>query len=154
MSDTPKQQPSFGLEKIYLKDVSFEAPNTPAVFTDVNAPEVGVRILISHRPVDEANVFFEVVVNAEIDAKREGKTVFLVNVEQGGVFRIQGISGQMLERTLEVTCAYVLLPFAREAANDLVVKGGFPQLLIHPINFDALYEQKLASATQPAQGNA
>jgi preprotein translocase subunit SecB len=80
--------------------------------------------------------------------------LFLVNVQQAGVFRIQGIADQILERTLEVTCAYVLLPFAREAVNDFVVKGGFPQLLVNPINFDALYEQKLAAAKQPAKGQA
>jgi preprotein translocase subunit SecB len=155
MSDTPKQQQAFfGLEKIYLKDVSFESPNAPAVFMETQAPEVGVRISISHRPIDAPQGYHEVVVSIEVNAKHGDKTLFLVNVQQGGVFRIQGIADQILERTLEVTCAYVLLPFAREAVNDFVVKGGFPQLLVNPINFDALYEQKLAAAKQPVKGQA
>lgn len=158
MSETPKQQqqpqPFFGLEKIYLKDVSFESPNAPAVFMETQAPEVGVRISIAHRPVDKAQGFYEVVVTVEVTAKREDKTLFFVNVQQAGVFRVQGIAESILERTLEVTCAYVLLPFAREAVNEFVVKGGFPQLLINPINFDALFEQKAAAVNQPAQGQA
>jgi preprotein translocase subunit SecB len=155
MSDTPKQQQAFfGLEKIYLKDVSFESPNAPAVFMETQAPEVGVRISISHRPIDAAQGYYEVVVSIEVNAKHGEKALFLVNVQQAGVFRIQGIADQLLERTLEVTCAYVLLPFAREAVNDFVVKGGFPQLLVNPINFDALYEQKVAAAKQPVKGQA
>ena len=157
MSETAKQQsqqPFFGLEKIYLKDVSFESPNAPAVFMEAQAPEVGVRIGVAHRPIDAAQGYHEAIVTVEVSAKREDKTLFLVNVQQAGVFRIQGISGETLERTLEVTCAYVLLPFPREAVNEFVVKGGFPQLLINPINFDALYEQKLAAVKQPAQGQA
>lgn len=155
MTDTsPPQSATFGLEKIYLKDVSFESPNAPAVFMETQAPEVGVRISISHRSIDAAQGFSEVVVSVEVNAKREDKTLFLVNVQQAGIFRIQGVSGEILQRTLEVTCAYVLLPFAREAVNEFVTKGGFPQLLINPINFDALYEQKLAAVKQPAKGNA
>jgi preprotein translocase subunit SecB len=155
MSDTPtQQQPFFGLEKIYLKDVSYESPNAPAVFMESQAPEVGVKISLSHRPINKEQGYYEVVVTVEVSAKREDKVLFLVDVQQAGVFRIQGISGEVLERTLEVTCAYVLLPFAREAVNEFVTKGGFPQLLVNPINFDALYEQKLAAAKQPAKGQA
>jgi preprotein translocase subunit SecB len=155
MSATPTQQePFFGLEKIYLKDVSYESPNAPAIFMEAQAPEVAVKIALSHRAMNKEQGYYEVVVTVEVDAKREDKVVFLVVVQQAGIFRIQGIGADILERTLEVTCAYVLLPFAREAVNEFVTKGGFPQLLINPINFDALYEQKVAAAKQPAQGQA
>jgi len=94
------------------------------------------------------------VLTVQVNAKREDKTLFLVEVHQGGIFRVVGLTGEALERTLEVTCAYILLPYAREAVSDLIGKGGFPQLLINPINFDALYEQKRAAIKQPAQGQA
>jgi preprotein translocase subunit SecB len=140
------QQPVFSLEKIYLKDTSYEAPGAPAVFLDNSQPEVGIRIGLAHRAIDAAQGFHDVVLTVEVNAKAKDKSLFLVEVQQGGVFRVQGVNGDVLQHTLEVTCPYVLLPFARETINDLVCKGGFPQLLINPINFDGLYEKKLADA--------
>ena len=154
MPENQASQPLFGLEKIYLKDVSYEAPGAPGIFLQNQPPEVGVHITLAHRPIDSEQGFFEVTLTVQINAKHADKALFLVEVQQAGVFRIQGIDGEVLNHALEVTCAHVLLPFAREAVNDLVGKGGFPQLLINPINFDALYEQKRAAASQPAQGQA
>ena len=154
MTDANTTQPFFGLEKLYLKDASYEAPGAPAVFLQDQQPEVGVQISLAHRPIDPAQGYYESVLTVQVNAKREDKTLFLVEVHQGGIFRVVGLTGEALERTLEVTCAYILLPYAREAVSDLIGKGGFPQLLINPINFDALYEQKRAAIKQPAQGQA
>jgi len=154
MSDDKTPQPFFGLEKVYLKDLSYEAPGAPAVFLENQAPEVGVQIQLARRAIEPAQGLYEILLTVQVNAKRGDKAMFLVEVQQGGVFRVQGITGEALERTLEVACAYVLLPFAREAVSDLIGKGGFPQLLINPINFDALYEQKRAAEKQPVQGNA
>jgi len=154
MTDANTTQPFFGLEKLYLKDASYEAPGAPAVFLQEQQPEVGVQISLAHRPIDPAQGYYESVLTVQVNAKREDKTLFLVEVHQGGIFRVVGLTGEALERTLEVTCAYILLPYAREAVSDLIGKGGFPQLLINPINFDALYEQKRAAIKQPAQGQA
>jgi preprotein translocase subunit SecB len=154
MSDDKTQQPFFGLEKIYLKDLSYEAPGAPAVFLDNQPPEIGVQISLARRPIEAEQGFYEVILTVQVNAKRGDKTMFLVEAHQAGVFRVQGMTGEALERTLEVSCAYMLLPFARETVSALIGKGGFPQLLINPINFDVLYEQKRAAATQPVQGNA
>ncbi|SRR6266566_3092215 len=154
MTENQTPQAAFGLEKIYLKDVSYEAPGAPGVFLENQTPEIGVQLSLTHRPLDGEAGIFEVVLAVQINAKRADKSLFLVDVQQAGVFRVQGIGGEALERTLEVSCPYVLLPFAREAINDLIGKGGFPQLLINPINFDALFEQKRAAAEQPVQGHA
>lgn len=154
MSETQTPQAFFGLEKIYLKDVSYEAPGVPTMFLQNEAPEIGVQLALEHRPIEAEQGYYEVSLTVQINARREEKSLFLVELKQAGIFRIHGLSGEALERALEVTSAYVLLPFAREAANDLVGKGGFPQLLINPINFDALYEQKRAAAREPAQGTA
>jgi len=144
----PNPEPSvgFSLEKIYIKDVSYEAPNAPAAFTQSGAPEVNVQLSIEHAKLDPEH--FEVVLSVTLTAKREGKSLFLVEVQQAGVFRVSGVAGETLTRTLEIACPYVLLPFARETISNLVERGGFPQLLINPINFDALYEQKGATPQQ------
>src|SRR5256885_6017400 len=148
MSATPENQapePFFGLEKVYIKDLSYEAPGAPAVFLEGESPEIGVQLTLAHGALDAQPGYHEVVLTVQVNAKRGDKAMFLVEVQQCGVFRVQGVSGEALERTLEIACPYMLLPFAREAISDLIGKGGFPQLLINPINFDALYEQKRAS---------
>jgi preprotein translocase subunit SecB len=151
MTENQAAQAFFGLEKIYLKDVSYEAPGAPGVFLQNQPPEVGVQIALAHRPIESEPGYHEVTLTVQINAKSEDKPLFLVEVQQAGVFRVQGVNGEALARALEIHCAYVLLPFARETVNELVGKGGFPQLLINPINFDALYEQKRSGAQQPAQ---
>ena len=146
---TPESEIIFGLEKIYLKDVSYEAPNVPHFFMEKNAPEVGIQLAIDHGLVHEPEGVFEVILSVTVTAKFQEKAVFLTEAKQAGLFRIRGMAGDDLERVLEITCPNILLPFAREAINDLVGKGGFPQLLINPINFEALYQQKHATADMP-----
>lgn len=154
MTENQAPQLSFGLEKIYLKDVSYEAPGAPGVFLLNQPPEVEMHITLAHRPVQSEQGYYEVTLTVQVNAKTKGQPLFLVEVQQGGVFRLQGVNGDALERALQVDCAHVLLPFAREAVNDMVGKGGFPQLLVNPIDFDGLYEQKRSKAQQPAHGQA
>ena len=137
----------FNLEKIYLKDVSYEAPHVPAVFTEKNAPEVSVQLGIEHSKLDQG--FFEVILLVTVTAKLHDKVVFLTEAKQAGLFRIDGVPDVELGKVLEIACPNILLPFTREAINDLVQKGGFPQLLINPINFEALYQQKQAAQAKP-----
>lgn len=151
MTENQAPQAFFGLEKIYLKDVSYEAPGAPGVFLQNQPPEVGVQIVLAHRPVELEQGYHEVTLTVQVNAKSQDKPLFLVEVQQAGVFRVQGVNGEALEHALEVSCAYVLLPFAREAVNDLVGRGGFPQLLVNPVNFDVLYEQKRTAAGSPVQ---
>jgi len=154
MSEDQAKQAFVGLEKVYLKDVSYEAPGVPGIFLQNVSPEVGVQISLQHRRFDTEQSHYEVVLTVQINARREDKPLFLVELQQAGIFRVQGVEGEALERALEIACAYVLLPFAREAVSDLIGKGGFPQLLINPINFDALYEQKRAAMREPVKGQA
>ena len=142
----PKQDQNvvFSVDKIYIKDISYEAPGVPLAFThaDNAAAEIGVQLGLDHSTLNQQQGIYEVVLTVTATAKREKKNIFLVEVKQAGIFRITGIEGDMLARALGISCAYVLLPFVREAVNDLVGKGGFPQLLINPINFEMIYEQK------------
>jgi len=141
----------FHLERIYIKDVSYEAPAAPHVFLQQTAPQLDIQLGVQDRGIVPAEGLHEVVLSVTVAAKQGDKTVFLIEVQQAGLFRIKGLSGELLTRALHVNGAYILLPFLREAVNDLVGKGGFPQLLISPINFDALYEQRRAGAReQPA----
>lgn len=135
----------FALEKIYLKDVSYEAPNVPQVFMEKGVPDVNVQLAIEPALLNADEGLFEVVLGVTVTAVLAGKTVFLAEAKQGGIFRIHGVAEAELPRALEIGCPTVLLPFAREAINELVVKGGFPQLLVNPVNFEALYEQKRAA---------
>lgn len=142
----------FNVEKIYIKDVSYEAPGVPAAFSQAQnaGAEIGVQLGLEHNPLNQEQGIHEVALTVTATARHEDKNIFLVEVKQAGIFRISGVGGETLQRALEVSCAHVLLPFVREAINDLVGKGGFPQLLINPINFESLYEQKLARGNQPS----
>lgn len=153
MAEPGKQSNSvFSLEKIYLKDVSYEAPGVPLVFSQSqnSGAEIGVQLGLEHSTLAAEQGLYEVALTITATARRDNKNIFLVEVKQAGIFRIGGVDPETLERALEISCAYALLPFAREAINSFVEKGGFPQLLIAPINFEALYEQKhSAPASQP-----
>lgn len=143
-----EQAPALNIEKVYIKDISYEAPNTPQVFMEQRVPEVGVQLNIAHAAIDQKEGLYQVILSVTVTAKFEDKNVFLAEVQQAGLFRVAGITGQDLPMVLEIGCPNILLPFAREAINDLVGKGGFPQLLINPVNFEALYQQKHAAASK------
>jgi preprotein translocase subunit SecB len=138
----------FQLEKIYIKDSSFEAPSSPQVFLDSQTPEVGVQLAISHSPLDAGQGIYEAVLAVTVTAKHADKTVFLAEAHQAGLFRIQGVPEGELPRALEIACPNVLLPFVRQTISGLIESGGFPQLLLSPINFEALYLQKHSAAPQ------
>lgn len=130
---------NFSIEKIYLKDVSFEAPATPAIFVEDWAPEINMELNSQAHPVDD-NIY-EVVLTITVTAKNKDITAFLVEVKQCGIFGINGMDEANLNGMLGSFCPNILFPYAREAISDLVCKGGFPQLLLAPVNFDALYAQ-------------
>jgi preprotein translocase subunit SecB len=139
---------TFSLEKIYIKDSSFEVPDAPQVFLDATSPEVGVQLGINHRQINAAQGLYEVVLVVTVTAKHADKTVFLAEAHQAGLFRISGMPEPELPKVLEIACPNVLLPFVRQAVNNLVESGGFPQLLLNPINFETLYQQKQSAAPQ------
>ena len=142
--------PHFEIVRIYLKDVSFETPNSPEVFRQDFKPEVNLQLNTSVNKLD--GDLFEVVLNVTVTSKQGDKTGFLVEVQQAGIFELKGYDEAQKGSVLGAYCPNTLYPFAREAISDLVVKGGFPQLLLSPINFDALYTQKMnqAQAEAPA----
>jgi len=136
------QATTFDIRKIYIKDASLESPNAPGIFLqDASKPDVSIDASIKVVKLEQDD-YFEVTLGITVTAKMGEKTGFLVEVQQCGVFHIVGIPDTDLPLALEIACPNMLLPFAREAVSDLVGKAGFPQLLLSPINFEALYMQK------------
>lgn len=131
----------FAIQKIYLKDVSFESPSTPTIFTDDWSPEINMDLNSNGKAIED-NVF-EVELSITVTAKNNDKTGFLVEIKQCGIFSISGMDEENLNGMLGSFCPNILFPYAREAISDLVTKGGFPQLLLAPVNFDAIYAQHL-----------
>ncbi len=148
-----QQSPGFRIQKIYLKDVSFESPMSPGIFTQQAAPAVDIQMQIRHTVLDQAEGYYEVVLSVTVTAKLEEKAAFLCELHQAGIFQINGVAEKELPLVLEIACPNVLLPFAREAAADFVAKGGFPQLLINPVNFEVLFHEKQKRAAAQSEGD-
>ncbi len=138
-SQTSDQQQFFEIQKLYLKDVSFEAPNSPQIFTLDWKPDTNLQITTAVNKLDES--VSEVVLSITVTTKSGEKTAYLAEIEQAGIFKLKGFSEEQLDHLLGSYCPNVLFPFAREAIAELISKGGFPQFLISPVNFDALYAQ-------------
>ena len=145
-----KQASTFDIRKIYIKDASLECPNSPEIFLqDLAKPEIAIDASIGTRRLEQDN-YYEVVLAMTVTSKMGETTAFLVEIQQAGVFDIEGIPKNDLPLALEIACPTVLLPFAREAISDLVGKAGFPQLLLSPINFEGLFQQKLKVEAEKA----
>ena len=142
-------QPLFGVEKIYLKDMSLELPNAPNVFFEREAPQVEVNIHNEASGLAQEGLF-EVVLTVTVTAKIEDRTVFLVEAAQAGIFQIRNVPQQDLEAVLGTLCPNTLLPYAREAVASLVQRAGFPPVTLQHMNFDLLYQQRLQQAQQDA----
>jgi len=146
-----KPQLQFSLQRIYVKDISFEAPNSPAVFQQPFKPKVGLDLNTTSQQVGEGQYEVVVKVTAQVTHSEEGTTSFLAEIEQAGLFRISGIEGQQLEHTLGAFCPNMLFPYARECIDNLVNRGGFPPLMLAPVNFEAIYAQKKKRESEQAQ---
>ena len=144
--------PQFALQRIYLKDSSFESPRSPTVFQGQWAPKINFDIKSRSEKVQDD--VYEVVLVLTAEAQMEEQAAFLVEVHQAGIFAAKDFDELQLEQLLATVCPNILFPYAREAIDSLVAKGSFPALALAPVNFDALYkQQKEAMAQQPASGN-
>ncbi len=145
-------QQQFVMQRIYNKDLSFESPSTPDVFKKQWQPKVNVDLNTRSNAIDEQGNY-EVVLSITLTAKIDDETAFLVEVQQAGIFSIVGFDEEQLRRVLGTAAPNILFPYARENIDSLVVKGGFPPVMLAPVNFEALYEQALRQqAEQQAAG--
>jgi preprotein translocase subunit SecB len=147
MSDV---QPTFGIEKIYVKDLSLEVPGGPQAFMQPEQPQLEVQITQQSQRVNE--FLFEVTLVITVTAKSGDKTLFLVEASQAGVFQIRNVPDSDLPPVLGIVCPNVLFPYARETISDLVNRAGFPQVLLAPVNFEAIYQQQRAAEAAAKPG--
>ena len=146
MSDE-QQQPTFSIEKIYVKDLSLEIPHAPKIFMQRETPQIDVQLHNQGGMVDEG--VYEIVLTVTVTAKlAEDKTLFLVEVAQAGIFQIRNIPQADLEPILGITCPNILFPYVRETISDMVSRAGFPPVLLNPVNFELMYQQQ--HTEQPA----
>ncbi|MEF9993723.1 MAG: protein-export chaperone SecB [Acinetobacter sp.] len=146
-------QPQLALERIYTKDISFEVPGAH-VFTKQWQPELNINLSSAAEKIDETH--YEVSLKVVVQANNDNETAFIVDVTQSGIFLIDNVEEERLPYILGAYCPNILFPFLREAVNDLVTKGSFPQLLLSPINFDAEFEANMQrlQTEGDAQGQA
>ncbi|MCP0913094.1 protein-export chaperone SecB [Legionella sp. 27cVA30] len=138
----------FMIQRIYVKDLSFETTNTPAIFQQRWEPELSLDVNTQHARLEED--VYEVVLTVTATVKNQNATAFLVEVHQAGIFTIHGAPEQQLDHLLGSFCPSILFPYAREAITAEVIRGSFPQLVLAPINFDALYMQQLEERKKAA----
>ena len=141
------------ITKIYLKDTSFESPQSPGIFRQGEwQPQTNLNLRSAHHPADGDH--HEIVLTITIEAKENDNTCFLIELQQAGLFEISGYEGAELEAIVGSFCPNILFPYARESIASLVQKGGFPEFVLQPINFDALYMQSKQQQMAAAAGDS
>ncbi len=143
--------PNFAIQRIFLKDISFETPMGVEAFTKQFKPNIQQDLNVQVNQLDEGT--HEVVLLLTITAKIEGRTVFLVEVKQAGIFAISGFEGIQLSQVINTACPQILFPYAREAIDSILNRGTFPPLMLAPINFDAVFAQAVVVAKQQAESS-
>jgi len=142
------EAPQFSLQRIYVRDLSFEAPKSPAIFRQEWTPSVSLDLNTRQKPLE--GDFYEVVLTLSVTVTNSDEVAFIVEVQQAGIFLIKGLDAAAMSHTLGAFCPNILFPYARETIDSLVVRGSFPALMLAPVNFDALYAQELARIQEPA----
>jgi len=142
-------QPEFNIQRVYVKDISFECPNSPEIFKKEWAPEVSMDIDTQSKKLEEG--VFEVTLSLTATAKIGEEVAFLCEVKQAGIFSVSQLEGAQLAHCLNAFCPNILFPYAREAVSNLVTRGTFPQLNLAPVNFDALFQQAMQKQQAEAE---
>ena len=154
MSETPPKptppQPTFQIEKVYVKDLSLEIPNAPQVFVEQVQPQLEVQVNAASNAFSDA--YYEVTVSATVTARGGERTLFLVEAVQAGIFQVRNVPQEELGPLLGIACPNILFPYLRETISDLVTRGGFPPVLLNPISFEAFYLQRLQQQQKQKAG--
>ena len=148
MADTP--DPVFQIQRVYLKDLSLEQPNSPGILLEQEQPTVDIQLGVDAQPV--ADGVFEVTVSATVQTKIGDKTVFLVEAKQAGIFEIRNLPEDQMSPILGIACPQIVYPYLRGNVADVIQRGGFPPVHLAEINFQSMYEQQQLAATAGEQG--
>ncbi len=145
---TDAQQPVFNIEKLYVKDLSVEVPNAPAIYLEREAPKIDINMSTDSEALGDD--VYNTSITVTITAKVGDKSMFLVECTQGGVFRIQNVPQDQIPMVLGIGCPNIVFPYLRETVSDVVIRAGFPPLMLNPVNFEALFVQKQQAQQQQA----
>jgi preprotein translocase subunit SecB len=148
MAEEQQPQPVFTIEKIYVKDLSAEVPGAPQVFLEREPPRIDIQLSTEAKPIDEGH--YDVTLSVTATAVLKEKTMFLVEAQQAGIFQVRNIPKESIDLVLSITCPNILFPYARETVSDAISRCGFPPFLLAPVNFEALYQQRMQQTGQPA----
>jgi len=142
------QQPVFNIEKLYVKDLSVEVPNAPGIYLEREAPQIDVNMSTESRALGED--LYHSSITVTVTAKTGDKTMFLVECTQAGIFRIEHVPQDQLPMVLGIGCPNIVFPYLRETVSDVVIRAGFPPLLLNPVNFESLFLQQQQAQQQQA----
>ncbi len=148
MAEQQTEQRRFGIQRIYTRDISFELPAAPDIFRQEWQPDIDLNLNVEVNPLSAEQA--EVVIILNIEAKQADQVIFLVEVQQAGIFAITGFNQEEQAPLLHIGAANTLFPYAREVVSDLVARGSLPPLILQPVNFETLYQQRLAQHTTEA----
>ena len=135
-----EQQPIFAIEKIYVRDLSLEIPNAPNIFLERDTPEINLQLDTKSQSINDE--LHEVFLTVTVTAKVKDKIMFLVEAQQSGIFRIHNIPKEEIDPVLGIGCPTILFPYLREVVSDVVIRAGFPPVILNPVNFEAICQQK------------
>lgn len=141
-------QPIFSLDKIYVKDVSLEVPNAPQIFLNRDQPNIELNISFNSEKIEDG--VYQILIHAVINAKISEKQMFLLELDQAGIFQLRNIPTEQMDLVQNIECPNMLFPYLREAVSDLTARAGFVPVVLAPINFAYLYQQKQAQMSAPA----
>ena len=142
MADDIENAPLFQIQRMYLKDLSLEQPNTPQVLLEQGQPQVEINLTLGAEVISEA--MYEVTVMATVTTKINDKTLFLVEAKQGGIFEIRNIPDDQLKQILGIACPGIVYPYLRAIVSDVCTRAGFPPVVLSEVNFQAMYEAQQA----------
>jgi len=149
MPEQETEQRQFAIQRIYTKDISFELPQAPDIFLKEWKPQIDINLGVQINPLPEENV--EVVITVNVEATQEDKPAFLVEVQQAGIFLVSGFSEEEKLPLLHIGATNTLFPYAREVVSDLVTRGSLPTFVLQPVNFETMYQQRLAEQAAQEQ---
>ena len=145
-----EETPVFQIQRVYLKDLSLEQPNSPAILLEQEQPSVDIQLGVQAAPVAEG--IFEVAVTATVQTKIQDKTVFLVEAKQAGIFEIRNLPEEQMGAVVGIACPQIIYPYLRGNVADTITRAGFPPVHLAEINFQAMYEQQQAAAAEAGNG--
>ena len=147
----PDQNPVFQIQRMYLKDLSLEQPNSPKILLEQQQPQVDINLALSAEGIGDG--IFEVCVTATVTAKIGENTLFLVEAKQAGIFEIRNLPAEQMQGVVSVVCPQIVYPYLRAIVSDLCTRAGFPPILLTEVNFQAMYEAQQAQAAQGGNGS-